>query len=271
MLAVITAIKLTQAVMLPTFSRVLMSCRESMLLLDLRFSTSKFSRLRRLLWWSWIRSYVQFRRDTTLISVPPPPEAVQTGWRPRDDTSWRSDGKHSNLVVLRSTSISHRSRAFSLNGKGYQPGWCAKDILAHCALCRRCSECRIVCASTAMIGWTASRGVLYILKGCCTYPWHLGRKSSQVWSDCNFKPVWNSNQKVPCYFQFTLPITLQQSYMQKVFLFWFDTEKTYPTYLAEPNCSTCRISLTLHVYWLTAMKETWTHPEKTQAWLQCSV
>lgn len=188
MLAVIAAIKLTQAVMLLTFSRVLMSCRESMLLLDLRFSTSKFSRLRRLLWWSWIRSYVQFRRDTTLISVPPP-EAVQTGWRPRDDTSCKNEGKHWNLerCGLALNFLSHQSRAFSSNGKRHRPGWGAKDILAHCVLCRRCSEWRIVCASTAMIGWTASRGLLYILKRCRTYPWHLGRKLSQAWSNCTFK------------------------------------------------------------------------------------
>lgn len=174
--------------MLLTFSRVLMSCRESMLLLDLRFSTSKFSRLRRLLWWSWIRSYVQFRRDTTFISVPPP-EAVQTGWRPRDDTSCENEGKHWNLerCGLALNFPSHQSRAFSSNGKRYRPGWRAKDILAHCVLCRRSSEWRIVCASTAMIGWTASRGLLYILKRCCTYPWHLGRKFSQAWSDCTFK------------------------------------------------------------------------------------
>lgn len=86
----------TASIMLLTFSRVRTSCRDSMLLLDLRFSTSRFSRLRRLLWWSWIRSYVQFRRDTTLTSVPES-EVVQTGWRPRDETSWKSNGKQWQL------------------------------------------------------------------------------------------------------------------------------------------------------------------------------
>lgn len=89
----------SQIIMLLTFSRFLMSCRASMLLLDLRFSTSRFSRLRRLLWWSWTRSYVQLRRDTTLISVPPS-EDVQTGWRPKDETSWKHDRKQWKLAVF---------------------------------------------------------------------------------------------------------------------------------------------------------------------------
>lgn len=122
-----------------------------------------------------------------------------------------------------------RSRVFKSNGERYRPGWCAKDILAHCALCRRGSEYRIVCASTAMIGWIPSGEMIYILKRSCKHLWHLGRKSSQVWSECNFnhyrfvtelfakrvsnidltqKRQWRSNQLAepkPLYIQQLLP------------------------------------------------------------------
>lgn len=62
--------------------------------------------------------------------------------------------------------------------KCYPPDWCVRDILAHCALCRRYWARRSFCAPAALIGWTASQGMFYIRQSCCECPWLQGEKMS---------------------------------------------------------------------------------------------
>lgn len=183
-----------------TFSRVLVNCRPSTLLLNLSCSTSMFSKVRRPLWCSWIRSYMQFSTATTFNSELLP-NSVQTVGRPRDDTSYKSKSKerkkiwstrsvsiikhatclkqHIKTCELQKSTCIYRSTNVLItlhrNVWRYSLDWCVIDILARCALCRRYCACRNSCAVPAMIGWTASRGLFYIQQSCGECPW-LGKK-----------------------------------------------------------------------------------------------